>query len=219
MSISSSLHEALSNAFSCINYLQIPDINSSSKFILAKYIDGNYIIPAIYYNLYTRLLTNPTQDFYEKPDIVAIIPQPLRNQIYKTSDSIIKNLFRRNGNFNMSFNCIDTGKGYKYYGGRGLILDEDYRPLMICGYESRVINYIVQSPPKRVCLISPDVYTRNDMVSGCIVRKVIPFYSTCDIETKIIISHLINDFIRVPVPPDANNVDEEIYNILSHNMT
>lgn len=219
MNISYSLQSSLDLAFMVSSYLLGENISTSDKFILARCINGNYIIPTIYYNLYNRYIGNHIQSSYEGLNIVAILPQPLRNEVYKTSDSVIKHLFKYSGNnYNTSFKCVDTGKGYKYYGGKGIILDGDCRPLMICGYESKITNNnIVDS--KRVCLISPDVYIREDMVSKCIVRKIIPYYSACNAEIKIIISHSINEFIRVPASPNSNNVDEELYDILSHNMT
>lgn len=230
MNIPIVLRSALEDAFYFCNSMPFPSyLHYSGKSLVARYMDGRYFIPAICMQ-YSSFIGTPG---IVGRDIVFPLVNPI-TIVKKTSNAIVKQLFSLPSwtNYNNSFHCIDTTKGYKYYGTRGLILTEDFKPLLLCGYEVRLGlgNY---EYTHLVCFISPQVFTREDMVSKLIVKKVIPFYSGLDYNisgvdergvrcndsrVRIIISSEIDKFIHQPIAPMGADVDSEIYNILSSNL-
>lgn len=100
-------------------------------------------------------------------------------QTRRTFDSIVSQLF------NVSFGCriqkIDTPKGGVYYGGKGIILDNTYTPLLLCTLLAKKecldgINKLNYYRP--ICYINPKVFLKpDDVVNKGIIKKLIPYYS------------------------------------------
>lgn len=225
MTRSGSLENSLNNAFipdEVLAHRSMLDLETS---IIVKSIYGRSFVPCVCVpSVYNHLLSDVTNR-----DIIVYLPRH-NTVIKKTAESIIKELFLPNWRLSVTpFKYINTTKGYGYYGSKGLILSDTYEPLLVCGYEVEATqgsyNYT-----HAVCFISPSVFTNDDIVSKCIVKKVIPYYSSkvlcnnrhdgnnkcySDGRIRIIISSDINDFIHRPVTPLSINVDDEIYNILS----
>lgn len=94
----------------------------------------------------------------------------------RTSDSIIQAINRCPSESRLV--NVQTSKGLNYYGGQGLIFDEHWNPLMLCGFivdinrSSRYVKIV-----KPVCYISPVVFDNNDILSKAIIKKVIPYIS------------------------------------------
>lgn len=168
--------------------------------------------------------------------VIVPLPKALHKGICKSPRTIINKLFYRHYNgFNESLLRVDTEKGYGYYGGRGIILTENYEPLMICGFEVRIgvgdsvygYNYV-----DAICHISPEVFTNTDMMSKFIVKHLIPFYGTCYTEAqvdgknlyvrsgkvRVIISDDIRRMIYRPVEMSGTESDTGIYDVLSNNI-
>lgn len=165
--------------------------------------------------------------------IVMPLSRPSR-EVKKTSNAIISRLYNSESWYDgvhRNFSYIDTTKGYGYYGSRGIILDDNHLPLMICGFEvqlfpiTRVPCYKFIRP---ICLISSRVFEREDMVSKVIVKKVMPYLSGKKMymwdsmgrtqgeegRMKIIVSDELDKFIHVATPPSEMDIDDTIYNIL-----
>lgn len=234
MRISNSLHLSLQNVFYISN--RSPrgnsDIDSRGKSVIVKRIENRRIVPsmcmkevAYYISSTPRLQDICTRDI--------IIPMTHTHRMEKkTSDSIIGICFRSGYmNDECALTYVDTTKGYGYYGGRGVILDDTYKPLIICGFEVEVTRtYYRYIQP--VCIISPEVFGREDMVSKSIVKKLLPYFSVeefhcggdvndvrCDAKrVKVIISDEINKFIHHAVPPMDVDVDGALYDILSNSF-
>lgn len=230
MTISSSLALSLQSPFtleSSRNTNGVADVKYRGNSILVKAMGTRSFVPSICESI---VITNLTGAAHR--DIVVPLSSP-NQEVKKTSDSIIKALFRQQSwyGYRNSFRYIDTTKGYGYYGGKGLILTDGYKPLLVCGYEVKITSsgYDYETP---ICFISPDVFTRDDMVSKCIVKKIIPYYSSTDIfsgtdrngnccpnhKIKIIISSEIDGFIHRAVAPLGIDVNDALYNILASNM-
>lgn len=200
------------------------DWSYTGKSILVKKIGESYFIPSLASNR-APLINDSTSD------IVIPLGTPLTRTI-KTVDSIINNLFNSSyTSYSISFLHIDTTKGPKYYGSKGLILTEDFKPLIICGHQAyRHNNMFIYEAP--VCIISPRVFTNEDIISKAIVKKIIPYYSTAEIlgnldivgqrcnnsRVNIIITPDIDSFIRVPCSPIHGDATEEIYSLLEENL-
>lgn len=154
----------------------------------------------------------------------------------RTADSIIQSINRCPAKARL-YN-IKTSKGLDYYGGQGLIFDENWAPLMICGFiididkEGRRIS--IKHP---ICYVSPFVFENNDLLSKAIIKKIIPFISSKGILIPEVIINNVhyrsNDFCNIPVtikplgeyfhtPLFLNNkedVSDSIWEFLSTNIT
>lgn len=231
MTISNSLICSLQNVFDFnVSFNPLSYAENTGNYIIAKAISTGNFVPSICFPVITPYLA----DIVHRDIVMPLLPPT--HDIKKTSDSIIGALFRRVGwglnSYRRCFKYIDTTKGYGYYGGKGLILTDDYKPLLVCGYEtiSTVTRFEYENP---VCLVSPEVFTRDDIVSKCIVKKIIPYYSTakihhyvdnngrtcCNDRVKIVISPEINGLIHRTVEPLGTDVDDALYNILASSMT
>ena len=155
----------------------------------------------------------------------------------RTADSIIQSINRCPSNLRLS--KITTSKGLDYYGGQGLIFDEYWNPLMLCGFIiniDRINRHITAVRP--VCYVSPVVLERNDILSKTIVKKVIPYISMNGVLVPSILrssSYLtfnstrfmnvpvtiesINDYFISPASPTViEGLDDSIWDFLSENV-
>lgn len=155
----------------------------------------------------------------------------------RTADSIIQYINRCHSNLRLA--NIKTSKGLDYYGGQGLIFDEHWNPLMLCGF---IINIDrtnrVMTVVRPVCYVSPVVFESNDILSKAIVKKVIPYISKQGIAVPSIFrssSYLtfnsnrfrnvpvtiepINDYFTSPASPNViENLDDSIWDFLLENV-
>ena len=94
----------------------------------------------------------------------------------KTADSIIQSINRCSRNRRLAH--IKTCKGLDYYGGQGIIFDELWNTLMVCGFIINVngINKTI-SIVRPVCYVSPTIFVNGDILSKAIIKKVIPYIS------------------------------------------
>ena len=104
------------------------------------------------------------------------------SQERRTFDSIIMQMFNNVG-FNMRLQKITTSKDEVYYGGKGIIFDESYAPLLLCTLTARKVhteesgNSMVYYRP--VCHVSPKVFLESDkLINKGIIKKLIPFYTS-----------------------------------------
>lgn len=92
----------------------------------------------------------------------------------KTADSIIQSI--NNCSSMLRLRNIKTSKGLDYYGGQGIIFDENWNPMMLCGFiinidtTNKCVNIV-----NPICYISPDVFDSNDILSKAIIKKIIPY--------------------------------------------
>lgn len=108
------------------------------------------------------------------------------SQERRTFDSIIAQLFTNVG-YGERLQKITTSKGEVYYGGKGIIFDESYTPLLLCALTARSVhtedngNAMVYYRP--VCHISPKVFLEsNKLINKGIIKKLIPYYTSRDID-------------------------------------
>lgn len=111
------------------------------------------------------------------------------SQERRTFDSIISQLFTNVG-YGKRLQKITTNKGEVYYGGKGIIFDENYTPLLLCTLTARSVhtedngNTMVYYRP--VCHVSPKVFLESDkLINKGIIKKLIPCYTSRDVNFPI----------------------------------
>ena len=171
------------------------------------------------------------------PTIVGIkkIIFPLYNnapdQDRRTFDVIIRQLFTNVG-YNRRLQKITTNRGEVYYGGKGIIFDESYTPLLLCTLTARCVhtedndNAMVYYRP--VCHVSPKVFLESDkLINKGIIKKLIPCYTSRDIgfprsyyrfsnnpedrKAKVIVDNF-NKFFVEPIKPTPSTCSDDALN-------
>lgn len=134
------------------------------------------------------------------------------SQERRTFDSIITQLFT-NVRYGKRLQKITTNKGEVYYGGKGIIFDENYTPLLLCTLTARKVhteegdNSMVYYRP--VCHVSPKVFLEPDkLVNKGIIKKLIPCYTSKDINSPISNYRFSSDLEDKKVQVIVDNFDK-----------
>ena len=151
------------------------------------------------------------------------------SQERRTFDSIIMQMFN-NVRFDMRLQKITTSKGEVYYGGRGIIFDESYAPLLLCTLAARKVhteeggNSMVYYRP--VCHVSPKVFLESDkLINKGIIKKLIPFYTSEEVrfpdcmfgvnpeskKVKVVVDNFDKFFIE-PIKPTPSAITNDALN-------
>ena len=158
-------------------------------FIKAKKIDDREMeVPAQMLNSLYKLTSC---NVYEHSETYSEMVVPLiweRTVLKKSADSILYQLFaRKRFKDAAKIQRITTSKGYTYYGGPGIVLKEErgiIKPLLLYTFTvngthrtSYNATLSVIEGPKVIGLnlrVAPSVFSDDDIVSKCIVKKLIP---------------------------------------------
>ena len=151
------------------------------------------------------------------------------SQERRTFDSIIMQMFN-NVRFDMRLQKITTSKDEVYYGGKGIIFDESYAPLLLCTLAARKVhteesgNSMVYYRP--VCHVSPKVFLESDkLINKGIIKKLIPFYTSEEVsfpnymfgvnpeskKVKVVVDNFDKFFIE-PVKPTPSAITNDALN-------
>ena len=151
------------------------------------------------------------------------------SQERRTFDSIIMQMFN-NVEFNMRLQKITTSKDEVYYGGKGIIFDENYTPLLLCTLAARKVhteesgNSMVYYRP--VCHVSPKVFLESDkLINKGIIKKLIPFYTSEEVrfpdcmfgvnpeskKVKVVVDNFDKFFIE-PIKPTPSAITNDALN-------
>lgn len=151
------------------------------------------------------------------------------SQERRTFDSIIMQMFNNVG-FGMRLQKITTSKDEVYYGGKGIIFDESYAPLLLCTLTARKVhteesgNSMVYYRP--VCHVSPKVFLEsNKLINKGIIKKLIPFYTSEEVsfpnymfgvnpeskKVKVIVDNFDKFFIE-PIKPTPSAITNDALN-------
>ena len=166
--------------------LSLDSNNVFRRSLVVEVNDNEVEIPVIARGYFERLVS----DSLNYPTIMGIkkIILPLYNntpdQERRTFDSIIGQLFTNVG-YGKRLQKIITNKGEVYYGGKGIIFDESYAPLLLCTLTARKVhtedNGNTMVYYRLVCHVSPKVFLESDkLVNKGIIKKLIPFYTSRD---------------------------------------
>ena len=151
------------------------------------------------------------------------------SQERRTFDSIIMQMFNNVG-FNMRLQKITTSKDEVYYGGKGIIFDESYAPLLLCTLAARKVhteesgNSMVYYRP--ICHVSPKVFLESDkLINKGIIKKLIPFYTSKEVsfpnykfgvnpeskKVKVVVDNFDKFFIE-PIKPTPSAITNDALN-------
>lgn len=171
------------------------------------------------------------QNFLQDLRIILPLYDNSPRQERRTFDSIIRQLF--SVPFSNKLQKVITNKGEVYYGGKGIIFNENYDPLLLCTLAARNIqtedgrNAMCYYRP--ICHISPKVFLEPDkLVNKGIIKKLIPFYTSQDVrfpmvysgnlhidaedtKVKVIIDNFDKFFIE-PIKPTPTTCSNDILN-------
>lgn len=99
----------------------------------------------------------------------------------RTFDSFIKQFFVTT-DYSRRLQKITSNRGEVYYGGKGLIFDDRYNPLIMCALKAR--KQVQESGTfrmayfKPVIYVNPIVFTEPDrLINKGIIKKIIPYYT------------------------------------------
>ena len=158
------------------------------------------------------------------------------SQERRTFDSIIMQMFNNVG-FNMRLQKITTSKDEVYYGGKGIIFDESYAPLLLCTLTARKVhteesgNSMVYYRP--VCHVSPKVFLESDkLINKGIIKKLIPFYTSKEVsfpnykfgvnpeskKVKVVVDNFDKFFIEPIKPTPSATTNDALNECLIDNM-
>ena len=158
------------------------------------------------------------------------------SQERRTFDSIIMQMFN-NVRFDMRLQKITTSKDEVYYGGKGIIFDESYAPLLLCTLTARKVhteesgNSMVYYRP--VCHVSPKVFLESDkLINKGIIKKLIPFYTSEEVsfpnymfdvnpeskKVKVVVDNFDKFFIEPIKPTPSGTTNDALNECLIDNM-
>ena len=158
------------------------------------------------------------------------------SQERRTFDSIIMQMFN-NVRFDMRLQKITTSKDEVYYGGKGIIFDESYAPLLLCTLAARKVhteesgNSMVYYRP--VCHVSPKVFLESDkLINKGIIKKLIPFYTSKEVsfpnyrfgvnpeskKVKVVVDNFDKFFIEPIKPTPSATTNDALNECLIDNM-
>ena len=232
------------NSSDCNNPTQLErelSLDSNNVFrrsLIIEVNDDEVEIPVIAREHFEKLVS----DNMAYPAIMGIkrIILPLYDnapsQERRTFDSIIMQMFN-NVRFDMRLQKITTSKGEVYYGGRGIIFDESYAPLLLCTLTARKVhteeggNSMVYYRP--VCHVSPKVFLESDkLINKGIIKKLIPFYTSEEVslpnhmfgvnpeskKVKVVIDNFDKFFIEPIKPTPSATTNDALNECLIDNM-
>ena len=186
------------------------DFNGHS--IVARVIDNRVYVPVFLDGPTKEIIMN--NGYPANADIVYDI-SGFRTVNHSVSHRILRTFF---GYSNVSdFLHINTSKGYGYNGTKGIILDDDYMPLMIFCISYDIIGQSLKEKGP-IVFISPRVFNNTDIVSKYIVKSVIPNITSVNTRgsyPSIIISDMIDGFVNNPRTPDID-FNDDIYMTLEN---
>ena len=151
------------------------------------------------------------------------------SQERRTFDSIIMQMFN-NVRFGMRLQKITTSKGEVYYGGKGIIFDESYAPLLLCTLAARKVHTEESGDSmvyyRPVCHVSPKVFLESDkLINKGIIKKLIPFYTSEEVrfpdcmfgvnpeskKVKVVVDNFDKFFIE-PIKPTPSAITNDALN-------
>lgn len=233
MKVTRILESASSLTFDLYRSINVCDTdvydNVSDRFIIITNNNDTMFVPSMCVkDVVQNLITTVPVD-----DIVYPLEQVSCTYEARSFD----HLFLRFAN-NLSGNIICVKlKGTTYYGGNGIITDENYTPLVAMGFEIKIVHTEASETYKHlgaVCYINPSVFISKDPVSKGIVTRLIPYLTQHRLDrfcydcnryycerkdVRIIVSSDITKLMyKVNAPYDRKYTESDIYDILDYNM-
>ena len=146
--------------------------------------------------------------------------QVCNNGISGLSETTLLSALGRNNYYyrNHHLQKLYTKSGEIYYGTNGIILDSEFRILIMVVL--KVINHNIVDV---LCYINPRVYdNEKGTAEKIIIKKIVPFICLNSVYVNdrhegpvtAIFKDVTNRYIQKPVAPDENFCDENVNNLL-----
>lgn len=178
----------------------------------------------------SNIIINLNNDYIEMPACIStsiLVNNWSISGIEKLIAPIIITQRTELSTFNKAFlmaNSLSNSNVYKiqlkncyYYMGRGIILDINLQPLMLC--TTKIKKDTLQSI-EHICRINPIVFSNEDIVSKNIIKQIIPYFSSklhTEIPRKIIIGDISN-FFDYTTPINSTSPNEDLNQCLVDNI-
>lgn len=173
------------------NNLTLDSNNVFSKSLVVDITGDDIEIPSIARVHYESVIYNNLayNDINKVERTILPLYANSNSQNKRTFNGIMREFFCQ-VSFNQRLLKVTTNKGEIYYGGCGLILDEGFNPLLMCGLKARkrimedeeCIEDVSMQYYRAICRINPIVFAEpNKLINKGIIKKLIPLYTTMDI--------------------------------------
>lgn len=230
--------ESCSSIITLDNGLSLENNNTFNRSLIVKVDSDEVEIPVIARAHFEDTIYSSFRDSSVEKIKTIILPLYENSipQDRKTFDSFMRQFF------SMSYDSrlikITSNKDEVYYGGRGLIFDYRYNPLILCTLRARkVLNgrdiEIVYYRP--VIYVSPIVFEESDrLINKGIIKKLIPYYVNRNIifpssrhgfrsipednKAMVIVDKLDRFFIKPIAPKPQNDIEESLNECLVDNI-
>lgn len=197
------------NSENTSNPITLDSSNMFSKSLVVDTTGDNIEIPSIARTYYENIIRdNLIHSNVRVERIILPLYTSGNSQSRRTFNGIMRKFFCE-PLFNQRVLKVTTNKGDTYYGGYGLILDEEFNPLLMCGLKARKVisergdgaEVVHIQYYRTVCHVSPIVFTEpNKLINKGIIKKLIPLYTTMDI-------HFPNVSVGTSNSPDSRKVE------------
>lgn len=227
----------LDNSIQLERNLSLDSNNVFRKSLIVEVNDDEVEIPVIarehFESLVSEKINCPLSVGTKK--IILPLYDNAPSQVRRTFDSTIIQMFY-SVRFDMRLQKIITSKGV-YYGGKGIIFDENYAPLLLCTLTARKVhteeggNSMVYYRP--ICHVSPKVFLEsNKLINKGIIKKLIPFYTSKEVrfpncmfganlkskKVKVIVDNFDKFFIEPIKPTPSTTTNDALNECLVDNM-
>lgn len=208
----------ITNTFSrnIIDIRSFRTFNPNGYTVLAKVLNNKIYVPTFMDKEVQYIIEK--EGFPKNSDIIYNITSHSRETTASTTANILKKFFNYSRYSN--FTIVRTTKGYEYRGTKGVVLDYDYKPLIICCNVYDIVDERIQYC-NSICLISPRVFNNTDLVSKFIVKSLISNITDIAIEgikISVQITDFIDDFVNSPKAPVNMDFNESIYQLLKNHV-
>lgn len=223
---------------SLCDYLNLDKGNTFNRFLVINIQDGIVDIPIIAISHISNILKRINLDNNNK----IVVPLYENSGIvYANSfDSCINHFFNKT-KWMHRIRKVHNKKGDSYYGGKGIIFNRDYVPLLLCStrvsYKKganiepfNILNYV-----RPVIYVNPIVFDdQNDMINKGIIKKIIPYYTGSEYSMPyipfinnnndtnyhpLVIVDKMNEFFEKPIEPTySDNIQDELNQTLVDNI-
>lgn len=167
-----------------IKELSLENNNVFNRFLVTKVGSDEIEVPVIAREHIEQAVSNVMSPHTGASRIQTVVLPLYENSVpqeRRTFDSFIRQFFVTT-NYSRRLQKITSNKGEVYYGGKGLIFDGRYNPLIMCTLKAR--KQVQESGTfgmayfKPVIYVNPIVFTEPDkLINKGIIKKIIPYYT------------------------------------------
>lgn len=229
-----------------IKELSLENNNVFNRFLVTK-VGGDEIEVPVIAREHIELAASDVMSSLTGASRIQTVVLPLYEnsapQERRTFNSFIRQFFVTT-NYSRRLQKITSNKGEVYYGGKGLIFDNRYNPLIMCTLKAR--KQVQESGTfrmayfKPVIYVNPIVFTEPDkLINKGIIKKIIPYYTSRGIsfpctryslfcidseinqesrKAMVIIDNLNRFFIKPTMPKPQSCTTESLNECLVNNV-